>query len=93
MDHRRPLRLVAQDIGFSVRRQGFDSPRGCFLTLIAALQAAFFLRQVIDFIALAYFHPLSVSMARCVDVGFCVGLCRISGKITPPSKASFLVGG
>ncbi len=23
-----PLRLVAQDIGFSVRRQGFDSPRG-----------------------------------------------------------------
>ena len=24
----RPLRLVAQDIGFSVRRQGFDSPRG-----------------------------------------------------------------
>ena len=26
----RPLRLVAQDIGFSVRRQGFDSPRGCY---------------------------------------------------------------
>ncbi len=24
----RPLRLVAQDIGFSVRRQGFGSPRG-----------------------------------------------------------------
>ena len=23
-----PLRLVAQDIGFSVREQGFDSPRG-----------------------------------------------------------------
>ena len=23
-----PLRLVAQDAGFSVRRQGFDSPRG-----------------------------------------------------------------
>ena len=23
-----PLRLVAQDIGFSVRKQGFDSPRG-----------------------------------------------------------------
>ena len=25
-----PLRLVAQDIGFSVREQGFDSPRGSF---------------------------------------------------------------
>ena len=25
-----PLRLVAQDIGFSVREQGFDSPRGYF---------------------------------------------------------------
>jgi eukaryotic-like serine/threonine-protein kinase len=24
----RPLRLVAQDVGFSVRKQGFDSPRG-----------------------------------------------------------------
>lgn len=23
-----PLRLVAQDVGFSVRKQGFDSPRG-----------------------------------------------------------------
>ena len=25
-----PLRLVAQDTGFSVQRQGFDSPRGYF---------------------------------------------------------------
>ena len=25
-----PLRLVAQDVGFSVRKQGFDSPRGYF---------------------------------------------------------------
>jgi hypothetical protein len=28
----RPHRLVAQDIGFSVREQGFDSPWGYFLT-------------------------------------------------------------
>ena len=28
-----PLRLVAQDIGFSVREQGFDSPRGYFSDL------------------------------------------------------------
>ena len=26
----RPLRLVAQDIGFSAREQGFDSPRGYY---------------------------------------------------------------
>lgn len=26
-----PLRLVAQDIGFSVREQGFDSPRGYYI--------------------------------------------------------------
>ena len=27
---RGPLRLVAQDIGFSAREQGFDSPRGYY---------------------------------------------------------------
>ena len=29
-----PLRLVAQDIGFSVREQGFDSPRGYYDTVV-----------------------------------------------------------
>ncbi len=33
-----PLRLVAQDIGFSVRRQGFDSPRGCYEQLFGTVR-------------------------------------------------------
>ena len=32
-----PLRLVAQDIGFSVREQGFDSPRGYWVDCCKAL--------------------------------------------------------
>ena len=32
-----PLRLVAQDIGFSVREQGFDSPRGYISILSVGL--------------------------------------------------------
>ena len=39
-----PLRLVAQDIGFSVQRQGFDSPRGYFYKPRVLFSHAAFLR-------------------------------------------------
>lgn len=37
-----PLRLVAQDVGFSVRKQGFDSPRGYFGTFSRFAKKSFF---------------------------------------------------
>ena len=69
----RPLRLVAQDIGFSVRRQGFDSPRG-YLAIWQRLapnrsswQKGSFYRAFLCF--------LRFGATRCGRV-LCLNLCR-----------------
>ena len=72
----RPLRLVAQDIGFSVRRQGFDSPRG-YLAIWQRLapnrsswQKGSFYRGFLCF--------LRFGATRCGRV-LCLILCRFGG--------------
>ncbi len=40
---RRPLRLVAQDTGFSSQQQGFDSPRGRHLRIDFSSESSLFI--------------------------------------------------
>ncbi len=52
-DETGPLRLVAQDIGFSVREQGFDSPRGYIWPVFDRLFSFLDFTQVVYLLAFA----------------------------------------
>ena len=62
-NHARPLRLVAQDIGFSVQRQGFDSPRGYISAALERLSFCPFRIQSHSIKGLTAFHQVSAPWA------------------------------
>ena len=98
-----PLRLVAQDTGFSVQRQGFDSPRGYLATWQGFAPGSKWLQNGPVFpgffcflrVSSASYGSLLCCILRCFfdpPCNLCVGFCAVfvflpKALQAPPQRA------